>query len=309
MRFAVVGMGVQGVKRRDALGAEPCITVDPINVHADHRDIESTPLKAFDAAFVCVPDAEKWRVVDYLVSHGKHVLVEKPFSLAPRRYDDLQDKQERTNSTIYVAYNHRFEPHIIGAKQILDSGELGTLYTVSLSYGNGTAQLVRASEWRDSGLGVIADLGSHLLDMVDFWWSLDSRAIDFVDVRRVENLAPDFAMFRLNGSPNVWCEVTMLSWRNDFRCDIRGSEGSLHLSSLCKWGPTSLTVRTRVRPSGHPTERVMTLVQPDPTWRREYEHFRHLIDSGDKGNLSTSRDVARILGELDPVGSGEGYVS
>ena len=50
----------------------------------------------------------------------------------------------------------------------------------------------------------------------------------------------------------------------------------------------------------------MTLVQPDPTWQREYEHFLHLIDSGDKGNLSTSRDVARILGELDPAGSGEG---
>jgi hypothetical protein len=116
-----------------------------------------------------------------------------------------------------------------------------------------------------------------------------------LDARAVENRAFDQATFRLSGAPSVYLETTMLSWRNDFHCHIRGSDGSAHISSLCKWGPTTLTLRGRVRPSGRPDEASTTLVQADPTWAAEYEHFMGLIGSGDPGNLATSREIARIL--------------
>ncbi len=293
--FAVVGMGVQGVKRRAVIGDRPAVTVDPVATGVDYRDLRDVPLGSYDAALLCIPDDAKAELVDYAVDHGKHVLVEKPFTLAPEQYADLAARAAATGATVYVAYNHRFEPHIATAKSVLDSSEIGDVYTVSLSYGNGTAALVRSSPWRDTGLGVIADLGSHLLDLVDFWWGLSGRAIDFVDARAVENRAFDQATMRLSGEPPVYLETTMLSWRNDFRCDIRGSDGSLHISSLCKWGPTTLSVRGRVRPSGRPDERSETLVQGDPTWAAEFDHFLALIASGDPGNLDSSREIARVL--------------
>lgn len=293
--FAVVGMGVQGAKRRAIIGDQKCVTVDPVAPGTDYLSITDVPLKCYDAAFLCTPDAVKRELVDYLVEHGKHLLIEKPFSLEPAQYALLAERVARTGSTVYVAYNHRFEPHIATLKGVLDEGRLGEIYTVSMSYGNGTAELVRTSAWRDTGIGVIADLGSHLLDMVDFWWGLKGRTIDFMDARAIENRAYDQATFRLSGDPSAYLETSMLSWRNDFRCDIRGSEGSAHISSLCKWGPTTLTLRGRVRPSGRPNETSTTLVQPDPTWAAEYRHFMGLISSGDPGNLSTSREIARIL--------------
>ena len=305
MRCVVVGMGVQGVKRQRAASPKTCITVDNAGENVDFRDIRKVPLDSFEVAYLCTPDAVKFDTASYLLEHGKHVLVEKPFTLQPSQYDDISSLQNSSMSTLYVAYNHRFEPHIAAAKEILDSGELGDPYTVSLSYGNGTAELVRLSEWRDTGMGVIADLGSHLLDIVDFWWGLDGQHMDFIDARKVENRAFDYAAFRMNGVPNVWGEATLLSWRNDFRCDIQGSEGSLHISGLCKWGPTSLTVRNRIHPSGRPDERTTVLVQPDPTWQAEDNHFMKLISAGELGNLSTSREIARILGEaqdaVEPV--------
>lgn len=291
-------MGVQGVKRRAIIGERACLTVDPIAEGVDFTQLQDVPLGDFDAVYLCTPDSAKQQLVEYAVEQGKHVLIEKPFNLTPGQYANLSALAERTGSTIYVAYNHRFEPHIASVKAILDGGELGEIYTVSLSYGNGTAQLVRQSRWRDTGLGVIADLGSHLLDMVDFWWGIDGRRIDFMDAQAKENLAFDQANFRISGSPAVYAETTMLSWRNDFQCIIRGSEGSAHISSLCKWGPTSLTVRGRVRPSGRPDERTETLVQPDPTWAAEHDHFIGLIESGDRGNLATSREIARILDDV-----------
>jgi predicted dehydrogenase len=297
-KFVVVGMGVQGVKRRAIIGKSPCLTVDPSVTTSDYGRIQDVPLDSFDVVFLCTPDAAKWEIVEYCVIHGKHVLIEKPFTLEPTEYTKLSKLQETSGSTVYVAYNHRFEPHIVRVKELLEQGVLGKIYTVSLSYGNGTAELVRLSEWRDTGLGVVADLGSHLLDMIDFWWGLEERNIDFLDAKKIENGAYDHATFRVSGHPSIYAETTMLSWRNDFRCDIRGSEGSAHISSLCKWGPTSLTIRGRVRPSGRPDEHSTMLVEADPTWETEFQHFLNLVEMSHPGNLPTSREIARILSEV-----------
>lgn len=291
-------MGVQGSKRRRLIPQNDCITVDPVAIDSDYPDLRDVPLGAYDIAYLCTPDHIKYDMVTYLVNHGKHVLVEKPFTLLEHQYDDLQQKQSTTGSTIYVAYNHRFEPHIVSTKKLLDTKTIGDIYTVSLKYGNGTAALVKSSQWRDQGLGVVADLGSHLLDMVDYWWGLQERDVDVVDARSVENSTYDYAVFHLNGKPPVWAEVTLLSWRNDFQCEIRGSEGSLHISGLCKWGPTKLAVRRRVFPSGSPDEKVTTLSMPDPTWAAERDHFLDLIARRQTGNLNVSRCISNAFASL-----------
>jgi len=298
LKFVVVGMGVQGVKRRAIIGNRPCLTVDPSVITADYDRIQDLPLDSFDIVFLCTPDAAKWEIVEYCVIHGKHVLIEKPFTLEPIEYAKLSGLQESSGSTVYVAYNHRFEPHIVRVKELLERGDLGEIYTVFMSYGNGTAELVRLSEWRDTGIGVVADLGSHLLDMIDFWWGLEGRNIDFLDARTIENSSYDHATFRVSGQPSIYAETTMLSWRNDFRCDIRGRDGSAHISSLCKWGPTSLTIRGRVRPSGRPDEYSTTLVEADPTWEAEFHHFLKLVEMNDPGNFPASREIARILSKV-----------
>ena len=53
--------------------------------------------------------------------------------------------------------------------------------------------------------------------------------------------------------------MTLLSWRNHFTCDIFAENGSAHIESLCKWGPSTFTLRTSraaersaARGSGHP---------------------------------------------------------
>ena len=71
----------------------------------------------------------------------------------------------------------------------------------------------------------------------------------------------------------------MLSWRNSFRADVYGELGSAHIDCLCKWGPSTLTVRNRVLPSGRPDEESSTLICADPTWALEYEHFRALCQA------------------------------
>jgi predicted dehydrogenase len=280
VKIVVVGLGIQGKKRLAIAGTDAVATVDPVQSQAQYQAVEQVPLEQYDAALVCTPDAAKLAILRYLLGNGKHVLVEKPLlGTTPIDLQGLDSLANRHGAVCYTAYNHRFEPHIVNLKHVLDSGRLGRIYNVRLFYGNGTARDVRNSAWRDQGFGVLPDLGSHLLDLVLFLFGAVCGDCRPWRADRFENRAYDRYLFGFHGPIAIDCEVTMLSWRNAFHADVYGELGSAHIDCLCKWGPSTFTVRTRVFPSGRPDEQSSTLVCADPTWAAEYGHFKALTES------------------------------
>lgn len=302
MRVVVVGLGVQGHKRRRFAGADFVASVDPVNAEADHRDIREVPLDSFDAALCCVPDEPKVDLLGYLLANRKHVLVEKPLWAAEdAEIERLQALARSRRVFCYTAYNHRFEPHFVRMAALLRSGELGRLYRCRMSYGNGTARLVRESAWRDSGSGVLHDLGSHLLDTAVFWFGRPDGDLRLIAAERFENRAPDHVVIGSGedpGIPRLELEMTLLSWRNGFTCDLLAEQGSAHIDSLCKWGPSSFTHRRRVLPSGRPPEETVVLTQDDPTWALEYAHFKRHCEAGTPTDLSMDLWLNRTLRRL-----------
>jgi predicted dehydrogenase len=300
MRVVVAGLGVQGHKRRRFAGADYVASVDPVNPEADFRALSQVPPDRYDAVLACIPDRPKLELLSYCVDHGKHVLVEKPL-WADRESDllELERKARARQVVIYTAYNHRFEPHYVRMRDLIASGELGRIYSCRMFYGNGTARLVRESGWRDKGAGVLPDLGSHLLDTCRFWFGDIAEAFAVTASHAFENLAPDHVVIASErGLPRIELEMTLLMWRNHFTCDILAEKGTAHITSLCKWGPSSLIQRTRVLPSGRPSERIETLTQDDPTWSAEYGHFRSLCASSAPTDLSNDRWLHRVLSRL-----------
>jgi predicted dehydrogenase len=300
MRVIVVGLGVQGHKRRKHAGDDHVATVDPFNEPADYRAIEDVPLADYDAALLCVPDEPKVELLTYLVENGKSALVEKPL-FAPRNaeLETLEKKARDKGAVIYTAYNHRFEPHYVRLAELLKSGELGDVYSCRLFYGNGTARLVRESAWRDQGAGVLPDLGSHMLDIVSFWFGRPQGAFRVSASNCFENRAPDHVIIASEDNrPRIEIEMTLLMWRNHFTCDVLAEGGTAHIASLCKWGPSTFTKRTRILPCGRPPEESVTLVQDDPTWALEYAHFKGLVESGAACDLENDRWLNATLGRL-----------
>lgn len=300
MKVIVVGLGVQGEKRQFHAGDDFVASVDPIKPAATYRHITDVPLDLYDAALVCLPDKPKFEIIYYLLSNNKHVLVEKPlWTETDAQILELQNLAIQKNLVCYTAYNHRFEPHFVHMKELLASGKLGTIYYCRLFYGNGTARLVRNSDWRDHGAGVLPDLGSHLLDTVNYWFNIQPHEFEIVAMNHFENRSPDHVVLcNTQSKPQFNFEMTLLSWRNHFVCDIFAEHGSAHIESLCKWGPSSFTYRQRILPSGKPPENTMTLVQNDPTWALEYTHFKNLILKGAKTDLSTDLWIQQTLNRL-----------
>jgi scyllo-inositol 2-dehydrogenase (NADP+) len=305
LKVVIVGLGIQGKKRLAIAGADAVATVDPCNQTAEdrphYRALAEVPLSSYDAALVCTPDQAKIPLLRHLLTNGKHVLVEKP--LLSGNAGDLTELAALANANravCYTAYNHRFEPHFIRMKQTFDAGTLGRIYAARIFYGNGTARDVRNSVWRDQGCGVLPDLGSHLLDTIAYWFGQVEGVCKPWRADRFENRSYDHFVFGFHGAGQngdplaIDCELSMLSWRNSFSADVYGEKGSAHISCLCKWGPSTFTLRGRVLPSGRPDEESTTLVCADPTWAAEYQHFNKLCADA-KGSRSQEQSLSNDI--------------
>ncbi len=300
MRIVVIGLGTQGRKRVRVAGDDVVATVDPSVDDALFGDIRDVPVDHYDAALVCTPDALKVPIIQYLLARGKHVLVEKPLLLTPVEHADLETLRAAFDGACYTAYNHRFEPHLVRVRELIREQRIGRIYTLSMFYGNGTARDVRQSPWRDQGDGVVSDLASHQFDLLDFWFGRDAQPLalqpEILWWERFENAACDAYAMRVQADGAIaQLEGTLLSWRNTFRLDIVGERGSIHVDGLCKWGPSTLTIRDRILPSGRPPEQEFVLEQADPTWLAEYQHFAEICNVGSGAGLARDLAISEAL--------------
>ena len=165
-------------------------------------------------------------------------------------------RARQTMSVCYTAYNHRFEPHFVRMRDLIASGELGELYSCRMFYGNGTARsgarfgLARSRRRRAARSRLApARYLPLLVRRSSRTPSISRPPIGSRTGRRI---------MRSSISEDSWprfnLEMTLLMWRNHFTCDILAENGSAHIASLCKWGPSTFT-RRAPRPAVRPPAR------------------------------------------------------
>jgi predicted dehydrogenase len=189
----------------------------------------------------------------------------------------------------YTSYNHRFETSIISARNHLRSECIGELYHARLVYGNGTVGNV-VGTWRDQGLGVLEDLGSHLLDLAADLFGHGNQPFQAWSIEHHEASCFDHCILA-SADRRIVLEASYLAWKNTFSIDAFGSRGSLHVRGLQKWGPSKVILRERVLPSGVPNETCEAAPSNvDPTWQRDLDHFEKLC-SLPSARTSVENDV------------------
>jgi scyllo-inositol 2-dehydrogenase (NADP+) len=283
MRYVVVGLGNIGGKRRTVLGDRCVATVDPFNAAADYRRPQDCPPDRYDASVLAVPNDVKLPLLEYFLTRGKHALVEKPLILDTGSADAL-DRHARAGDAIwYTSYNFRFEPHVIALKRHLEEGAVGRVYRVRMFYGNGTAGSI-AGTWRDSRLGILEDMASHLLDLAGFVFGRFGDEFRVWERRGHELKGPDHCILATVDRAVV-IECSFLAWKNRWRIEVIGDRGALEMDGLTKWGGSELVVRRRQLPSGVPEETRDVIPGPDRTWAGDLRYFEELVTA-----RKTSRD-------------------
>jgi predicted dehydrogenase len=300
MRYLLVGLGNLGQKRRLVLGARCVATADPVNPEADFQDPAACPAETYDAVILAVPTSAKLALLEHFLELGKHVLVEKPLLFPDWDVADRLARLARSRGAIwYTSYNHRFEPLIERVRQELAAGFTGDIYYGRLVYGNGTVRHVMGS-WREAGIGVLEDLGSHLLDLVSYLLGPGEGDFRPWSLERHESTAFDHVVFG-SADGRLVLEASYLSWKNSFSIDLVGERGSLHLAGLPKWGPAELVRRERVLPSGIPRETRESIAPGvDLTWERDIDYFERATARGETSMTNDwwiSHNLRAVAGE------------
>ncbi len=118
---------------------------------------------------LCTPHTQHTGKIIAVANAGKHVFCEKPLSMT--RADVLRAIKAVNDNKVALAVGHerRFEPPVIEAMRIIQSGELGTPLQVEANFSQDKFLALAADNWRLSGkeapAGPMTATGIHLLDL------------------------------------------------------------------------------------------------------------------------------------------------
>lgn len=100
------------------------------------------------------------------LSAGKHILVEKPFTVTSDEGEKLIRLARQNNLKITVFQNRRWDRDFLKTKDVLQSGILGPLHEATIRFDRYRIQASGKihKEGNLPGAGALYDLGSHLID-------------------------------------------------------------------------------------------------------------------------------------------------
>ncbi len=136
----------------------------------DYRTVTENP--NIDIVHICTPNDRHLVPLLSAIEYKKYIYCDKPmvasFSEAELVRNALQ--KNNYNKTSQMTFHLRFIPAIRRAKQILEEGRLGRLFQYRIGYyhSSNSSPLV-PYKWKHSASGgVIRDLVSHLVDLIDY---------------------------------------------------------------------------------------------------------------------------------------------
>jgi predicted dehydrogenase len=133
---------------------------------AAYTDFRQMILEAdLDAVDICLPHYLHAEAIVIAAEAGKHILCEKPLCLTVQQAELVQRAVSAAGVTLMCAHNQLYLPAVAKAKQLLESGTLGTVYEVRITdsfYNDFDPQNMG---WRataaTSGGGELMDTGYH----------------------------------------------------------------------------------------------------------------------------------------------------
>ena len=119
---------------------------------------------------IATPNYMHLEIVRAAAASGKHIFCEKPVGKDPRETAEIERLSREAGVLTFVGYNYRWSPMVQYARQLICDGKLGRLTHFRSRFFAGYASNPQGVlSWRFqqefSGLGVLGDLMSHVVDL------------------------------------------------------------------------------------------------------------------------------------------------
>ncbi|RZS80026.1 putative dehydrogenase [Motilibacter rhizosphaerae] len=146
--------------------------------HATYEDLVAD--ESVDVVYVATPHPAHRDAAALALRAGKHVLVEKPFTMNAREARELVDLAREHDRFLMEAMWTRFLPHIARVREILAEGTLGQLVTLTAEHGQWFREDASHRLFApELGGGALLDLGIYPLSFAFFAFGRPTRVAAF----------------------------------------------------------------------------------------------------------------------------------
>lgn len=222
LKLAVVSSSSPEKVRADL--PEALVVSDPLAA-ATHPDVQ--------LVVIASPNATHAPLATAALRAGKHVVVDKPFTLTLAEARELAALAASQNRVLSVFQNRRWDSDFLALRAVLAEGRLGEVLYFESHFDRFRPE-VRA-RWREQdgpGAGIWFDLGPHLIDQVLQLFGLPETVSASLISQRPGAQTTDWAHAVLNyGRRQVVLHAAMLVAGGFPRFAVHGTAGS-----WVKWG-------------------------------------------------------------------------
>lgn len=281
--FTQEGSRLIAVARADASRAEAYARDNGFaRAYASVEELCADP--EVNAVFVCTPHHLHTQHVLTAIRAGKHVLCEKPLTIATDDGAELVESARQAGRVLAVAYYRRFYPVLERLQAIVAAGTLGTITTAQMACRafsipkRPSDAEVAARGWRTqaatAGGGCLTDTGSHRLDLL-FWLFGDAASVS-ATTERFETWADteDQAAVAIHfvNRASAYLDVSWCSRTPQDSLELRGTHGTAYIPDL---EGTRLIVQV-----GHETQTIETAPRSSATHRPLVADFVRALNDG-----------------------------
>jgi predicted dehydrogenase len=253
VRVGLIGFGFAGatfhtplILATDGLRLAAVASSDAAKVHAclGPDIVVTTPAALIarddiDLVVIATPNALHHPQALAALTAGRHVVVDKPFTLDVAQARELADAAQARGLVLSVFHNRRWDSDFLTLARVLREGRLGRVVELVSHFDRYRPQ-VRA-RWRESaqpGAGLWMDLGPHLVDQaVQLFGAPSAIALDLAALRDGA-LSDDWfhALLRWSEGPHAGLRVRLhasaLVARPAERFTVHGTRGSFAVDGL-----------------------------------------------------------------------------
>ncbi|SFN55390.1 oxidoreductase [Xenorhabdus japonica] len=181
-----------------------------------------------DLIVIPTPNDTHYPLAQKALAAGKHVIVDKPFTITVEQAQSLKKQAEEANLLLSVFHNRRWDSGFLTVQSIIKENKLGTLKYYE-SHFDRYRPSVR-QRWREAagaGSGIWYDLGPHLLDQaVQLFGKPQAITTDLGMIRPSAETADYFHAQLIYPDLKVVLHATMLAAAESPVYTLHGMAGS-----------------------------------------------------------------------------------
>ncbi|MDD3794641.1 MAG: Gfo/Idh/MocA family oxidoreductase [Lachnospiraceae bacterium] len=214
------------------------------NTYKEMAEKEAAREDAIDFVCITTPNATHYEIAKAFLQAGINVACEKPLCFTVEQAEELERLTKEKNLFFAVTYTYTGYNMVKLAKEIVESGEIGTIVNVNAEYlqdwlideiGAGNQTTTKLSVWRTdpakSGISnCVGDIGTHIEDTVGYITGMHPKKVAAVlDHYGMElDLNANILVEYENGAHGVYCCSQVCAGHlNGLVIRIFGSDGAI----------------------------------------------------------------------------------